>query len=169
MAATQSTRAVTQDDTDDDDPNYVVVELGPKFQNRIFHEFDDGHPGGEALVVNGRRVRVRYTGRVREALGSGLLVMSRKEATPRPPDMSELLEENRRDTAGAEAAALAQAAADLASAAAGTAAAANARPVPEDGVTSTHEEDEEGGDADGDGGDGDPPKRSRAKKAPTAE
>lgn len=80
-------------DDEDDDGSYVVVELGPKYQDSIFHEFDDGHPGGEALVVKGRRVRVRYTQRVREAVARQFLVMSKKPATPRPPDMSEMLED----------------------------------------------------------------------------
>lgn len=103
----------TDDDEEEDDPSYLTVELGPKARtvpgkpdgSKIFHEFDEGHPGGEALVVLGRRVRVKQTARVREAIAAGLLTISKKPATKRPPDVSEILDESRREFAERERAA----------------------------------------------------------------
>jgi hypothetical protein len=93
MNATQSTVGADEAAEEDDDPNFIVVQLGPKFQNKIFHEFDAGFPDGEALVVAGRRVKLRYTAKVREALGSGLLERATKPPTPKPPEMADLIDD----------------------------------------------------------------------------
>jgi hypothetical protein len=154
MVSDATARGAVQDAEDqedgDDDPSLITVELGPKFRNRIFHEYDEGHPGGQVLVVAGRRVRVRHTARVREALGSGVLVTSRKEPTAAPPEIADLLDQQRtaaREAEEAEAAALIaakkQAQAAIAAAASST-----------------------GGGGQGEGSEGDPASPPRATKKP---
>lgn len=82
------------------DAGYTVVKLGKKGKNRIFWERDRMHPRkadseepGEALVVDGRCVKVYETPRVGEAIGRGLLMRAKpSDFRAPPPDIAETLD-----------------------------------------------------------------------------
>lgn len=75
-------------------PEIITVELSveackPRRPNAhlqddgvIFTETHADHPGGQVVVVKGRRVRVARTERVRRAIANGLLVITSEPETP---------------------------------------------------------------------------------------
>lgn len=77
---------------------YLLVELGEKGKGRIFWERDPEHPyNGEALVVEGKVVKVGGTIKVRQALAHNVLsdVSRKKRETERGPDLADLLDQGK--------------------------------------------------------------------------
>lgn len=83
----------------DNNSNLILVRLGKKFANRIFHEFHDDHPhktanGGELLVTGDRIVQAAPTFAVKNAIASGILEEVRASdavASPEPPDVIDVV------------------------------------------------------------------------------
>lgn len=92
---------------------YKVVQLTPKAsatvnvgkgdQGRIFTEVDSRHPGGQVVVVRGRRVKVYPTKRVLAAIGEGILEETRRPETAAPVQVSDVLDQARREQLAAAA------------------------------------------------------------------
>ncbi len=107
---------------------HIIVQLGPKGANRIYHESHPEHPHkpdekvGEVLVVAGRRVKVARTPGVASAIMQGILeeVPGNARETAPLPELTRLQQEEaaRQVEAAAKAEAEKKAAAAKAKAAA---------------------------------------------------